>query len=122
MTYRVRNPDLHQEEDRLPAWKILLASATALVVCAVMVVWAVSATRAREDAFRPSGVFMERWLGPRHEVAQVREDLFGEHRGRSVLGQQRAVLESYGWVDRDRGVVRIPIQQAIDLVAEGRRP
>lgn len=122
MTYRVRNPELHQEEDRLPAGKIVLAAATTLVVCAVMVVWGVSATKAHEEAVRPSGVFLERWLGPRHEVARVREDLFGEHRGRSVLQEQRAVLESYGWVDRDRGVVRIPIERAIDLVVEGGRP
>jgi hypothetical protein len=27
-------------------------------------------------------------------------------------------LESYGWVDRDRGVVRIPIEQAMKLVHE----
>jgi len=28
------------------------------------------------------------------------------------------VLESYGWVDRDAGVVRIPIDQAMRLVVE----
>ncbi len=122
MTYRVRNPELHQEEDRVPAWKVLLACAATLVISAVMVTWAVTANDAREAALRPSGVFLERWLGPRHEVAGVREDLFGEHRGRSVLGRQRAVLSRYGWVDRARGVVRIPIDQAIDLVVEGRRP
>jgi hypothetical protein len=29
-----------------------------------------------------------------------------------------ATLHSYGWVDRDAGVVRIPIERAIDLLAE----
>jgi hypothetical protein len=122
MTYRVRNPDLHQEEDHVPAWKVILAFVGTLVIAAGMIVWAVTANSAHEAYLRPTGAFPERWLGPRHEVAKVREDMFGEHRGASLLGQQRAVLESYGWVDRDHGIVRVPIQQAIDLYLEGNRP
>lgn len=30
-------------------------------------------------------------------------------------------LGEYGWVDRERGIARIPIEQAMKLVAEGRR-
>lgn len=30
-------------------------------------------------------------------------------------------LNGYGWVDRERGVVRIPIEEAIKLAARGRR-
>lgn len=29
-----------------------------------------------------------------------------------------AVLSSYGWIDRSRGVVQVPIQRAIELMAE----
>lgn len=32
--------------------------------------------------------------------------------------QERETLDSYGWVDKDAGVVRIPIDRAIDLIAE----
>lgn len=32
--------------------------------------------------------------------------------------QQSAELNSYGWVDRNAGVVRIPIERAIDLITE----
>jgi len=42
------------------------------------------------------------------------------------LEAQRAaelqILSSYGWVDRGRGMVRIPIAQAIDLVAASHLP
>jgi hypothetical protein len=31
---------------------------------------------------------------------------------------QREQLESYGWVDKEGGVVRIPIERAMDLVLE----
>lgn len=31
---------------------------------------------------------------------------------------EEAILESYGWVDRQAGVVRIPIERAMELEAE----
>ncbi len=33
-----------------------------------------------------------------------------------VKAQQLEVLNSYGWVDREKGVVRIPIDRAMELV------
>ena len=122
MTYRVRNPDLHQEEDLIPRWKVLAALAFVAGVSAALIVWAVYATDAHVAALRPSTVFSERWLGPRHMVAGVREDIFGEQRGRSFDGLKRAELESYGWVDPGHRIVRIPIQRAIDLVVQEGQP
>ena len=34
------------------------------------------------------------------------------------LKQQNEVLDSYGWVDRKNGVVRIPIDRAMDLLSQ----
>lgn len=122
MTYRVRNPDLYQEEDAVPAWKVLLAVAAVVVISAILTVWAVSANAAHMAAFRPSGTFPELWLGPRHIVSMVRQDVFGEQRGVSFNAEQRAALERWAWVDPERGIVRIPIRAAMDLVASGRQP
>jgi hypothetical protein len=122
MTYRFRNPDLHQEEDLVPRWKVLAALALTVVISAALILWAVCATDARVAALRPSGVFPERWLGPRHMVAKIREDIFGEQRGRSFNARKRAELDSYGWVDPAHDVVRIPIQRAIDLVVQEGQP
>ncbi len=33
------------------------------------------------------------------------------------LSAERQILSSYGWVDREHGIVRIPIDRAIDLLA-----
>lgn len=35
-----------------------------------------------------------------------------------LRASEKAILESYGWVDRSSGIVRIPIERAIELVAE----
>jgi hypothetical protein len=32
--------------------------------------------------------------------------------------EQQALLSSYGWVDKTGGVIRIPIERAMDLIAE----
>jgi hypothetical protein len=42
---------------------------------------------------------------PRVELQQLRDD-------------EDAILNSYGWVDPNKGIVRIPIDQAIDIVAK----
>jgi hypothetical protein len=122
MTYRVRNPELSQEDDRVPVWRVIVAFSATMVIFAVLIVWAVDATLSREAALRPSGAFPESWLGPRHMVARVREDVFGEQRGAGFNAKQRAALEGYGWVDRGKGLVHIPIDRAIDLVLLRRRP
>jgi hypothetical protein len=36
---------------------------------------------------------------------------------RELRAEEEALLSSYGWVDRERGVVRIPIERAIEVLA-----
>jgi hypothetical protein len=35
---------------------------------------------------------------------------------------QQAELNSYGWIDRDKGVVHIPIERAMELIAQSNLP
>jgi hypothetical protein len=37
---------------------------------------------------------------------------------RALRSKEDAMLESYGWIDRKAGVIRIPIERAIELTAE----
>jgi len=48
---------------------------------------------------------------PRLQVNPTRD--LAEYRA-----EQEEILASYGWVDRNAGIVRIPIERAMDLVAE----
>jgi hypothetical protein len=123
MSYRFRRPDLHQEDDVIPRFRVLLALLVTLVIAAVFVVGAASMVAANDARLRPSGLFPERSLGPRRPIGRVRQDLFDDHpSGLSLDALKRSELASYGWVDRDRGVARIPIDRAMDLVVEGRLP
>jgi hypothetical protein len=37
---------------------------------------------------------------------------------RAILTNERSILDSYGWVDQQAGIVRMPIERAIDLLTE----
>lgn len=39
-----------------------------------------------------------------------------------MVAAKKKVLGSYGWTNRNEGRVRIPIDRAIDLIAEGKLP
>jgi len=41
-----------------------------------------------------------------------------ERHGQRLEAEQRLLLGEFGWVDRERGLVRIPIDEAIRLTAE----
>lgn len=62
----------------------------------------------------PASVFIQERVLPPEPRLQVDE--------KRDLVQQRAVeqaaLEEYGWVDQSAGVVRLPIERAMDVVAE----
>ena len=123
MTYRAPHHDLRQEVDAVPGRLIGLAMLTMLAISAVMIILGVELTNKESARIRPGLVFPEKWLGPRRRVARVRQDVFGELRGAPSLDSRaRAFLGSYGWVDQAGGIVHIPIERAIDLVAAGRQP
>jgi hypothetical protein len=35
----------------------------------------------------------------------------------ALRARERSLLETYGWIDKERGIVRIPIEKAMDLLA-----
>jgi hypothetical protein len=51
------------------------------------------------------------FTGPRLQVSQPQNM-------KAMKAAEQEVLESYHWVDRDGGIVRIPIERAIDLLAD----
>jgi len=37
---------------------------------------------------------------------------------KALRAEEKAILEEYGWVDRGAGVVRVPIERAMELLVE----
>jgi hypothetical protein len=53
----------------------------------------------------------ENFTGPRLLVNQMLDM-------EAFRASEDALLHNYGWIDRDQGIVRIPIDRAIDLLAQ----
>ena len=71
------------------------------------------------------GVAVADWLRNRHFITDLDAGGFGSSEAsgaiiqlQEILANERAILSSYGWIDRDLGVVRIPIDRAMDVLAE----
>jgi hypothetical protein len=107
---------IRQEDDRVPARPILRVAVAGAIVGAVSVfvawlLWmhgerAPAALRGRGGAISGS----------------VQRLLESEQPQQRLQARENARLRSYGWVDRDGGVVHIPIEKAMELVAgTGRR-
>jgi hypothetical protein len=71
-----------------------------------------AARRARLEVV-PSPVFEARQLPP-----EPRLQISPQQDMRQMRAAEMAALHSYGWVDRQAGIVRIPIERAIELLAE----
>jgi hypothetical protein len=57
-------------------------------------------------------------LEARQPPPEPRLQVSPKHDMQAVRAAEMALLHSYGWVNRAAGIVRIPIERAIDLLAE----
>lgn len=98
----------------VPARGVLVALVATLVTIALgtLVAWAIEvAGPATHDLAAPAAP-----AAPA-EVSAMERTLFDEAaQGLDSHDQAERALATYGWVDRARGIVHIPIDVAIDLV------
>jgi hypothetical protein len=112
-------PSRRGHEERDVQLRPLIISAMSLAILAGLSLFAMwllfdyfAARRARLEV-APSPVFEARQLPP-----EPRLEVFPQQDLRQMRAAETAILHSYGWVDRQAGIVRIPIEHAIELLAE----
>ena len=112
-----RRDELRQEPDRVPARRLAAIGVAALLVFTGGVLWSATVQRGvtgsvrNDTAPRPA-------LAGRQEVGLVYQPRFDASIAGAKNEEARRRLGSAGWVDRDAGVVHIPIEQAMDLVVQ----
>lgn len=112
-----RNEDVFQEPDVVPRALLLRIVAGTIAFGLSLCVIALLLLRAREYSLRPAPELSGSSLPAPHTVAGVREELFTvTHPRPPPLEQQRRVLEQYGWVDRGKGLIHVPITVGMELV------
>jgi len=114
------NPEVHHETSDVNI-RGVLAFAGGLIVAAVIIhlmVWLLFGYFTGREAARvprayPLAVTEENRLPPEPRLqTNPRQDL------RDLRTQEEGVLENYGWVDKNAGVVRIPIGEAMKLTVQ----
>jgi hypothetical protein len=116
-TLRDVEPVRRGHEERDVRLRPLIISGVCLAVVAglsLLAMWLLfdyfAARRARLEVV-PSPVFEARQLPPEPRLqVSPQQDL------QEMLSNELSILHAYGWVDRQAGIVRIPIERAIDLL------
>jgi hypothetical protein len=100
-----------------PLVRFAVFLAATVIVCALVVIGLYKYLDEREQAEKagryPLAAGMVRPLPPRPRLQTYPFDDIKELRK-----QENQVLDHYAWVDQNAGVVRIPIERAIDVLAE----
>jgi len=111
-----------QEEDLVPTRGLVLVMAATIVLTLGCLLWVWLVMKPFERASRGSEAPLRALRGEVGAASQtpVDQTLFSERQAYSAarLRHQRGVLDSYGYVDKDKGIVRIPIRRAMELVAK----
>lgn len=109
---------VHQAPDHIARRRVLVIGIGSIVVtaAALVVAW-VLLGHWGEPARRGAPPPAPSTIGLLEQSLIVDTD-----RGARLLEKQRAELETWGWVDADAGVARIPIGTAIDLLVTSPLP
>lgn len=114
-----RHDEVRYEDDVVARGPLVRIAVGTVVLSVALCIVAYLLLRERESQLRPSGFFPEERLGPPHDVAALREDPFElPHPEAARKESSRRRLESFGWIDRERRLVHIPIDRAIDSLLQ----
>jgi hypothetical protein len=113
--------DVRSEEDRVSTSTILIVGVGSLVTFFVASLATVSFLRFQQGAHPAIAIPAE--IG-QNKIGMVEQQLFEgtPPRGPRDRTARLERLGSYGWVDQQAGVVHLPIERAMQLVADGVRP
>jgi hypothetical protein len=104
--------DVRQEEDRVPGRKVMVIAAIVVVVSAIYIVAALGIEACGPEGPLPGAYGQD----VPEEVNAMELTLFDtELPSEMAVRQARAYLDSFGWIDPEAGIARVPIDVAIDL-------
>ena len=115
----------HSDADtrRLVIWNgvLMLVIFVAMVVVFVMISGFSRYRAAVEPTPLPMVQFRPTPPSPRLQPNPIDQET-AEQELKTMREDEDFVLNSYGWVDRQAGIVRIPIERAMQLLVEGGNP
>lgn len=113
----LRNPQVRLNEDIVPYYIFVLIFAFTLITLGG-IAWAwqlYHGVSTRYGGF-PKVESIE--PGPRHISGVSQTLILYDRHGQRMRENQAERLDSFGWIDQARGIVHIPIDEAIDLTVQ----
>jgi len=113
------NPEMRHEHADVNVWaigKVAIALVLVTIASVFLMVGVFRYFEVRENAVQPpppAVEFQGRNLPPEPRLLQNEPQDLEE-----VRAAEDKALNGYGWVDRQHGIVRIPVDRAIDLLAQ----
>jgi hypothetical protein len=108
-------PPQAQADERVASFKIVAVGIIALAVFGAATVWSTRILRGTARTLQPTGPIAPGKDIGRAEIGIVDQPPFETTRGAERYRRRDLeVLNNYGWVDRDKGIIHIPIDAAID--------
>ena len=118
-------PNGQQSEDAIDYPKVIAVGVISLIIFAIGTVWAAAILRhetAKDEAAAGGMAARPTQIGS-PEIGIVDQVPFvNDHRLQNWRREKSEHLNGYGWVDRSKGVVHIPIERAMDQAANGALP
>ena len=114
----------HQNEDQIDFTKVIFVGLVSLVAFAACTLWAVKILDSERSR-------LQEVHGESRKATEIGKDEIGivdqvpfdtDHRLDKWRQAHSEALNGYGWIDRKRGVVHIPIEKAMEQIAAGAVP
>ena len=107
----------HESSDLRPGYIALFGVVLTTIIVAAAVITSLliyfkAAQRSRQETPVP------RLAQEREPTPEPRLQIDAHNELRQMRAAEEAALNSYGWVDKDSGRVRIPIERAMDILAK----
>jgi hypothetical protein len=104
-----------QAEEGIASGKVIAVGVASLIVFAAATFWSFKLMDREMRVLQPTGPAAPGTEIGKPEIGIVDQVPFEMTRSAVKTREQaRAWLSSYGWIDRDKGVIHVPIDRAID--------
>jgi len=111
-----------QEPESLSTRRAVAIAILFLVVFFFAVLWSVRIFKTEERALAPQGTITVPAEIGKSQIGIVNQRLFElQLEAEQKKNQQLKRLNSYGWTDREKQIIHIPIDQAMEKLAEGKK-